>query len=122
VNFNTLVQLVEAINPYSDLTPEQAYFKAAEENKRIPELEEIILRSPFYTASYAIDVLKGRWPEGEKALLENDDMDALLEYAMTLGERWLEAEEIFKTEPHFWDQYVDYINSLSSDNDIPEEL
>jgi hypothetical protein len=51
-----------------DMTPEEAYEICYEENKRIPELENIIASSSYYSYKYARDVLKNRFKEGEKEI------------------------------------------------------
>jgi hypothetical protein len=121
MNFNDLVQLIEAINPYSDLSPEEAYDKAVELGKRVPELETIILQSPLWIVMYA-DIFKIKWPEGEKALLERGSPMIVAGYVkLVKKERWLEAEPIIKKNSNVWKEYENFISSLSDDNDIPEE-
>jgi len=45
-----------------------AYFESLYAGKRLPELEDIILTSPFYAYAYAMDVIKGRWIEAENII------------------------------------------------------
>lgn len=53
-------------------TPERAYAYARDVIKgRVPELEDLIMRSPKYAALYAAFVIKGRWPEAE-AVIQRD--------------------------------------------------
>ena len=47
----------------------EAYCKAADAGKRLPELEGIILTSPFYAYAYAMDVIKDRWIEAEDIIM-----------------------------------------------------
>lgn len=70
-------------------------------NKRDPEAERVILndnRNIHMILNYTRDVIKGRWPDGEKKILsffiknhkqnnEEDDYDVLFDYAKGVGER-----------------------------------
>ena len=47
----------------------EAYCKAINAGKRLPELEDIILTSPFYAYAYAMDVIKDRWIEAEDIIM-----------------------------------------------------
>ena len=51
------------------MTPYQAYDKAVEAGKRLPELEDIILNSPWYSYIYARDIIEGRWIESEDIIM-----------------------------------------------------
>lgn len=64
---------------------------------RIDELEPTIARSGPASVKYAVNVVKGRWPQGEKAILKNPS--AIIDYvAKVLKERWPEAETTFIKE------------------------
>jgi len=43
------------------MTPQEAYYKARESDKRIPELEPIISKDAYYSYRYALYVIKGRF-------------------------------------------------------------
>jgi len=53
------------------MTPFEAYDKAYEAGKRLPELEGIIMTSSYYSKSYAEDIIKGRWIEAEDVIMTN---------------------------------------------------
>jgi len=50
------------------MTPHQAYCKARESEKRIPELEPTISKNAEYSYYYAKDVIKDRFILGEAAI------------------------------------------------------
>jgi len=50
------------------MTPHQAYCKARESGKRIPELEPIISKDAYLSCCYAFVVIKGRWELAEPAI------------------------------------------------------
>jgi len=50
------------------MTPYQAYDKAIELGKRIPELEPIISKDAYCSYRYAFDVIEGRWKQGEPTI------------------------------------------------------
>lgn len=82
--------------------------------KRVSNLEKDILLHPYYIYAYSEFVIKGRWPEGEKALIKRLDDTAAIEhiafYAMdVIKGRWIEAEEaLLKSK---WAEY--YLNYYS---------
>jgi len=47
------------------MTPQEAYRKARKLEKRIPELEPVILKDTYYSFIYALYVIGGRWELGE---------------------------------------------------------
>ena len=51
------------------MTPEEAYWKAYRDGKRLPELEHIILVSPRFAYQYAFKIIKGRWIEAEDIIV-----------------------------------------------------
>jgi len=60
----------------------EAYCKASDAGERLPELEGIILTSPFYSYAYATDVIKDRWIEAEDIIMIDPLVVCL--YAMRL--------------------------------------
>ena len=57
------------MTPQEVYTPEQAYWKALKAGKRLPELEDIILTSPWFSCLYAERVIKDRWEEAEDIIM-----------------------------------------------------
>jgi hypothetical protein len=47
----------------------EAYFKALEAGKRLPELESIILTDSWSSYLYALHIIKGRWIEAEDIIM-----------------------------------------------------
>ena len=87
-------------------TPEDAYYYCSWNEKRIAELEPLILKDPIQAVHYAQGVIEGRWPEFEKQALSypNNTEDyalALYVYARDiLHARWPAAENIIKNNGH----------------------
>jgi hypothetical protein len=66
-------------------------------NERVPFLEPEILKRPNEASEYAVRIMKERWPEAEKVLIENkaDNIYPILDYAKNLIKgRWPEIEDI----------------------------
>ena len=72
--------------------------------KKKPKLKHIddpLFRDPDKIVEYAIVELNGRWPEGEKRLLEINDAVPLVVYAMhAIKGRWPEAEFKILNSPY----------------------
>lgn len=85
--------------------PEYAFFYALNTIKgRWPEAEPFIMKDPYYAYCYAEDIIKGRWLEAEPTILSNE---ACIYYyaAYVIGHRWPEAEPIIMKDPFNWDYY-----------------
>jgi hypothetical protein len=129
------------------MTPQEAYLKCENENRRISELESVIVNDPYYSYRYARDVIKGRWEEGEKVIIS--DLNSSYFYACDVVKgKWEEAEKIIATdlESSYWyarhvlkstfelchpiifnseyrDRYVNFLKSINYDlNKIGEWL
>ena len=50
------------------MTPEEAYYKCLEDNKRDKQAEKIIIKNPQYAYRYARFIIKGRWIEAENII------------------------------------------------------
>jgi len=61
------------------MTPKEAYRKARIAEKRLPELEHIIMTESFSSFRYAQNVIKGRWVEAEDFIMTKSN--SLLLYA-----------------------------------------
>jgi len=53
------------------MTPYAAYCKAKIANKRLPELEDIILTSPWFSYLYAEVIIQDRWIEAEDVIMND---------------------------------------------------
>jgi len=122
------------------ITPEEAYRYAMEEGERTPELEEIIAKSPGRSAGmaylYAVNVIKGRWPEAEDVIakesytsyiyardvigdrfpegeekIKQHPKYAYLYAKDVIGGRWPEGEEAIKRVDPFWERYVEFLEN-----------
>lgn len=116
--------------------PRSALRFAQQLNRRVPELEPIILKDATASMSYAYAILKQRWPEAEPLILKNAEdsswyaenvlkkrwpeaeplilksSNAAVHYAYSvLKKRWPEAEPIIKQNKDNWKFYKDMISS-----------
>ncbi len=78
---------------------------------RWPKGEKVLLnnlRGNFINAiAYARSVIRGRWPELEKAILKQKNKKAMINYTGDiLKRRWIEAEDIIKSDPHMVLSYI----------------
>jgi hypothetical protein len=78
------------------MTPEEAYYKCWENNKRDKNLEKIIMKHPEYAYFYAREVIKGRWKEAEQYIINDSEYAYLYAKAVIKG-RWIEGENIIAT-------------------------
>lgn len=80
--------IVKNVSPLVEAT----YLYALNELKgRFPEGEQIILNgSAEFACLYAVNVLKTPWPEAEALIMTN--IDAVIDYCMKVKGRWPEAE------------------------------
>ena len=84
MNFNRLVQLVEAKKPVVE-TAEQLYEKAKKLKKRLPASEEhVIAQDPEWAFPYAENVLHRRFILGESPLIPTD-MEEYLNYLSSIN-------------------------------------
>ena len=80
------------------LTPRTAYFQAHDIYKqRTPQLEPIILQSPYWSYMYAHRVLKHRWLEAEPLILTNRNIAKNYIRDVIKG-RWPESEPLTPEE------------------------
>ena len=89
------------------MTPNQAYEILKNNSyKDITEKQnclDIIKTNPQYACYYAINVIKGRWPEYEESI-KNDPYYAYYAYFYAnevIKGRWTESEESIKTSPQY---------------------
>lgn len=76
-------------------TPKEAWAIASRLRKirRIPELENIIVKEANTSYNYALKIIKGRWREAEPIILEQGTPKTLLYYAKNIIKgRWIDAE------------------------------
>ena len=76
-------------------TPKEAWAIASRLRKvrRIPELENIIIKEANTSYNYALKIIKSRWREAEPIILEEGTPKTLLYYAKhVIKGRWIEAE------------------------------
>jgi hypothetical protein len=117
--------LLEAKNPS---TPRNAYKLAVGIGKRIPSIEHIILKDPYYSFLYARNVIHGRWLEAEDIIKERPE--STFEYATDIiKDRWPEAEDTIKLQSYYWREYVYFLIKKGKkalrrwlENDLNENL
>lgn len=92
----------------NNLTPLAAYDIARNKKTRDKQLENIIAKDPSYAFNYAVNQIKGRWPEGEEKI--KTDPELAYEYvAKIIRGRWPEAEPTIMTDTDF---AVDYAKNI----------
>ena len=81
--------------------PSEAYRYASEVIKgRWPEGEKIIASDLWIAVDYARHVIKSRWPDIEKPILNSKDPSLAYDYArFVIKGRWPEAEKLILTSP-----------------------
>lgn len=72
----------------------EAYLTARVRNRRVPELEPVILKCPHFAARYAFHLIKGRWDRAETRIRRNGEAAAWYAAYVIKG-RFPEAERIF---------------------------
>ena len=97
------------------MTPNQAYEILKNNSyKDITEKQnclDIIKTNPQYACYYAINVIKGRWPEYEESI-KNDPYYAYYAYFYAnevIKGRWIEGEESIKKDPQYACDYANYV-------------
>ena len=71
---------------------------------RFPEAEPALLKDPWTSYRYAKNVIGGRWPEAEQ-VIKNDLVFAFMYARDVIKGRWEEAEPTIKKDEYYWDQY-----------------
>jgi len=90
------------------MTPKQAYYKARESGKRIPELEPTIIKNAQCSYCYAEDVIKGRFILGEPVI--SQDSQCSFWYARDIiKDRWEKAEPAISKDAESSYCYAKYI-------------
>ncbi len=70
---------------------------------------EMIKKDPERAYHYALNVIKGRWPEGEE-IMKSDPFFAYWNSVYIIKDRWFEGEEAMKKNDKIWSVYNDYFN------------
>jgi len=92
------------------MTPEEAFYKAEELGKRMPELEPLISKDVFYSFYYAFYVIKGRFILAEPAISQ----DAFYSFHYAIGvikgrlPDFMHNQMIFSNDKYA-KEYVEYI-------------
>lgn len=90
--------------------PDKVYSHARKLGHRFPAGEHMIANSNL-ALTYALNVVRGRWPAGEKKILKSQDQT--LTYAKeALKRRWPEGEKVLLHPPT--NKYVDHASLLKN--------
>ena len=76
-------KIFEQDAPYMITEPYMRSWGESEEGRN-PELEQIIKDKPNWALSYACNVIKGGWADGEEAIFRGDSWDDYLRYALKI--------------------------------------
>lgn len=91
--------------------------------ERWPEGEKEVVKNPIAAYHYARDVIEGEWPEAEPYIMK--DAAAASNYASALlKRRWIEAEDIIKQNPRAWNNYIENLKKagyVDEDNEEQDE-
>ena len=103
------------------MTPKEAYIKCYNENRRIPELENIIATDSYYSYRYASDVIKGRWESCEKNIATHSEYSYYYAHYVIKGPFNLCHPIIFSSI--YKNDYIIFLKSINYDlNKISEWL
>ena len=79
-------------------------------NKRLKFAEPKIAKDPHWAYMYALDVIKGPWPEAEPSIMKHPYMAYMYARAI-LKKRWPEAEPYIKNgDTRSWVDYKKHFN------------
>lgn len=100
----------------------QAFMYAKEVIKgRWPEGEAAILRDPGTSVRYARDIIKGRWPEAE-AIIATDRGAAAAYAGQVIKGRWPEVEATLLADPEYAESYADQLTRERRPEDLESYL
>ena len=103
------------------MNPEEAYRKCLNEEKRILELEKIIVTNSYYSYLYAYNIIQGPWKLGEKSLLKNCLWS--FEYARNVIKGPFQKCHPIIFNSEMKNNYIDFLKSINYDlNKISEWL
>lgn len=93
----------------SDLYQDQINALGIYNFNNVDNVMHLIKKSPQYAYNYALDVIKGRWEEGEPIIMKNPS------YACWYAEdvlkcRWYDAEQHIKHDNAWWNYYNKIFN------------
>jgi len=91
------------LDPSIERDARNAYYEVTLRGKRRPDLEEVIRKSPEHAYLYAQNIIKDKWPDGEKTILDHMDPEWIFKYAknvikhLSRLDRWPEGEKALLT-------------------------
>jgi hypothetical protein len=129
------------------MIPEEAYYKCEKENRRIPELEDLIATDPEYSYHYSFYIIKGRFKQGEETISKYPEWSYrysfnIIKGPWELGEKNISKDPLYsyvyiyevikrpfeKCHPiifnsEYKDEYLNFLKSINYDlNKISEWL
>lgn len=78
-----------------NFSAQKLYYNAAKNKKRLKFAEPKIAKEPHWAYMYAMDVIKGPWPEAEPYIMKSAFW-AYMYARVILKKRWPEAEPFIK--------------------------
>jgi len=82
------------------MTPQEAYYKARESDKRIPKLEPIISKDAKYSYLYALYVIKGKWEIAEPVISQDAYLSCCYAKDVIKG-RWEQGEAVISKDAYY---------------------
>lgn len=99
--------------------PCEAYYCAKTQEKRIPELEHIIMKDFEIMHWYAREVIKDRWPEAEPMIMKDPCWAHHYAQEIIKG-RWPEAEQYIMKQQYWANRYLRWCSEARTPTkDIP---
>jgi len=90
------------------MTPQEAYYKAINLGKRIPELEAIISQNAYWSYYYARDIIKGKFILAEPTISKNAEYSYY--YAReVIKDRFILAEPVISKDARYSFCYALYV-------------
>ena len=90
------------------ISDEQAYENLEKGDNNDPRLVKVVASDPEFAYFYARNIIKGRWPEGEKAIAS--DPENAYYYAIdVIKGRWPKGEKAIASNPRYATNYKEFL-------------
>jgi lambda repressor-like predicted transcriptional regulator len=91
------------------MSPQEAYLKCYNENRRILELEKFIISDSGFCVDYVRNIIKEPWKEGEE-IISKHAQSSLLYASEIIKGKWEKGEKIISTVAFYSYHYSYLIN------------
>lgn len=115
MNFYKFYEKPEELNFFNkkeERMPEYFYNKLDKNDKeKLKTKEKYIKNHPYFAMQYALNYIKGPWPEGEDAIAKSGD-DALWYTTAVLHDRFKKGEKALFADEFYKSAYIDYLKTI----------